>query len=115
MTYGSRGKLYDTGDVELSWPEKLFVNLLTPYYLLDVYGLRRYFTDSPSAYQCHFNRENAETPWEKMVVVWDAKVEMTKRLIRAKKKNNGALPERYVELSRKTPCGCLRLLVAYMR
>lgn len=101
------------GDIRLGLAAKLLINVFT---LCDGYNAmtgRKHFAHAPYAYGPYLARSGATTFSEKMRVIWAAKQEKTRKLIRARRRY-GTLPQHYKHVCRKTPCGVLRLWAAYL-
>jgi len=99
--------------IRLGRLQKFIINLFTLCDGVNALTDRRYFRDRPYAYAPYLARSGARTFSEKMRVIWRAKEEKTAKLIRARRRY-GVLPNRYLSVCRKTPCGVLRLWAAYL-
>jgi hypothetical protein len=93
--------------------QKIIINLFTLCDGVNAFTDRKFFRDRPYAYAPYLKRSGARTFREKMRVIWRAKEEKTAKLIRARKRY-GAVPARYQNVCKKTPCGVLRLWAAYL-
>ena len=93
--------------------QKLIINLFTLCDGVNAFTGRKYFADQshPYAYAPYLNKAKAETFTQKMRVIWEAKKDKTRKIMWAKKRY-GKVPERYVAVCKKTPCGRLRLFAA---
>ncbi len=99
--------------IRLGLMAKLIINIFTPCDGLNALTDRRWFRDAPYAYASYLQRARAKTFPAKMRVIWAAKQEKAKKLIVARRRY-GHIPEPYLRVCRKTPCGRLRLLAAYL-
>ncbi len=100
-------------NIRLGLVAKLIINIFTPCDGINALTDRRWFRDAPYAYASYLNRARAKTFPDKMRVIWAAKQEKAKKLIVVRRRY-GYIPEPYLRVCRKTPCGRLRLLAAYI-
>ncbi|MCA1905798.1 MAG: hypothetical protein LDL11_04300 [Desulfarculus sp.] len=100
-------------NIRLGLVAKLIINIFTPCDGINALTDRRWFRDAPYAYASYLHRAGAKTFPDKMRVIWAAKQEKAKKLIMARRRY-GRIPEPYRKVCRKTPCGLLRLLAAYL-
>ena len=99
--------------LELGVGARILINLFTLCDGINTLTDRRYFQDSPYAYAAYLNKSGARGFSQKMRVIWAAKQDKTKKIIFAQRRH-GSLPERYVRICKKTPCGILRLWASYL-
>ncbi|MFZ5585312.1 MAG: hypothetical protein ACOZHQ_05210 [Thermodesulfobacteriota bacterium] len=99
--------------IHLGFIAKLIINVFTPCDGINALTDRRWFRDAPYAYATYLSRARSATFGEKMQVIWFAKQDKAKKLILARRRY-GYIPEPYLKVCRKTPCGRLRLWAAYI-
>ena len=92
---------------------RILINLFTLCDGINTLTDRRRFQDVPYAYAAYLNKSGADRFGDKMRVIWAAKQEKTKKIIFAQRRH-GRLPQRYVRICKKTPCGVLRLWASYL-
>lgn len=98
----------------LSKLEECLVNLFTPLdAFLEFSKMKYLFMNKESTeYYGYFKKSNPQNLYEKVNVIWEAKIDKTRKLIRSKYRNEGVIPERIENVSRKTPCGKIRYFIA---
>ncbi|MFH1057989.1 MAG: hypothetical protein V1797_04815 [Pseudomonadota bacterium] len=99
--------------IRLGLIAKLIINVFTPCDGINALTDRRWFRDAPYAYATYLSQARATSFGEKMQVIWAAKQDKAKKLILARQRY-GYIPEPYLRVCRKTPCGRLRLWAAYI-
>lgn len=64
------------------------------------------------SFRAIFQGDRSQTPWERVMGLWDGKVRKYQKLLRVKDENGGRIPPEYKELCFQTPCGKVRFYLA---
>lgn len=95
----------EESDIPISLLEKIIVNFAFPTDLL-------YHTIKSEFYDYGYSKQ---TFTERAINIWQGKIDKYHKLLVLKRKYGGKIPDRVQNICKKSPCGYVRYLLAYLR